>query len=213
MKTVALILSFALALASTPCGAVKKRVALTFDDGPHIKFTKQILDVLDKYGVKATFFVIGENAERYPELVKSEYEAGHEIGNHTYSHRRLGSVDRAFMLDEIKKTDDIIYGITGKYPILFRPPEGRTSSELEADVFAKSKKTVLWTIDTRDWAHNPLADIVRTVKTNVKNGSIILFHDYITPYSETPDALEKLIPYLTENGYEFVTVSELLTNN
>ncbi len=212
MKTLSLFLAVLMMLASVPTGNAKKRLALTFDDGPHKKYTAEILSVLDKYGVKATFFVIGQNAEQYPELIKAEYESGHEIGNHTYSHKRLGSVNCSAMLEEIKKTDDIICKITGECPILFRPPEGRTSSELEAAVFAESKKTVLWTVDTRDWAHNPIDRIVKTVKTNVKNGSIILFHDYITPNSDTPEALGILIPYLMAQNYEFVTVSELLTN-
>ena len=213
MKILSMILSFSLLLSSSAYGAPKKLVALTFDDGPHKKYTAKILAVLEKYGVKATFFVIGKNAEQYPELVKAESEAGHEIGNHTYSHKRLGSVNCEGMIEEIRKTDEIIYGITGIYPSLFRPPEGKTSSELEASVFAKSKKTVLWTVDTRDWTHRPCGEIVQTVKTNVRNGSIILFHDYITPDSVTAEAIDIIIPYLIERGYEFVTVSELLKNN
>ena len=213
MKILSILLTLSILVSAAPIENAKKRVALTFDDGPHREYTAKILAVLEKYGVKATFFVIGQNAEQYPELIKAEFDAGHEIGNHTYSHKRLGSVDCKGMLEEIRKTDVIVYNITGSYPVLFRPPEGKTSSELEARVFAESKKTVLWTVDTRDWAHRPLEDIVKTVKNNIRNGSVILFHDYITPYSVTAEALDRLIPYLIGLGYEFVTVSELLNIN
>lgn len=213
MKTVSLIISFIM-LLSPACRAAavsKKYVALTFDDGPHFKYTAQILHILSENNVCATFFVVGENAEKYPELVKAEYDTGHEIGNHTYSHKRLGALDCKAMLDEIKKADEVIFSITGEYPRLFRPPEGKTDKDLEAGVFQADKRLVLWSVDTRDWAHTPKDKIIDNIKRNVKDGSIILFHDYIAEDSPTPDVLKSIIPYLKSEGYEFLTVSELLS--
>ena len=184
-----------------------KRVALTFDDGPHPRKTDEILDVLYEYGVKATFFVIGKNAEKYPDAVIREAAEGHEIGNHTYSHKRLTEcADVGF---EISKTSDIIFSLTGRRPTLMRPPEGAYRKENVAVVQNCGCDMVLWTVDTRDWAKASVNDIVANVKKNVRDGSIILFHDYIAYPSPTPDVLREIIPYLKSQGYEFVTVGEL----
>ena len=188
----------------------EKKIALTFDDGPHYKYTDEILDILEKYGVKATFFVIGVNAERHPEKVKRIASLGHEIGNHTYSHPHLKKISSSELRSEMKKASDIICGLTGKTPTLFRPPEGyygdvisNTAKEFGCDV-------ILWSHDTRDWAHTPSEEISRKILDGVGCGDIILFHDFITPDTPTPKALETIIPRLLERGYEFLTVSELI---
>ena len=193
-----------------PCGAIrKKRVALTFDDGPHAQYTAEILKILYENDAVATFFVIGSNAQRYPELVRAEYDLGHEIGNHTYSHIICGKADNNTLLDEIRTTDGIISDITGQIPTLFRPPEGKTGAGLVA-LNEYGKTVVLWDVDTRDWAHTSPEAIIKNIKANVHDGSIILFHDFVSAPSPTPEVLKQIIPYLREQGYEFVTVSGLL---
>ncbi len=189
-----------------------KYVALTFDDGPHPVYTEQILDILAKNNARATFFVIGENAERYPELVRKEFDAGHEIGNHTYSHpdMRTVSVDKA--LEEIGKAEDVITNITGVRPTLFRSPGGVFPDELVIAVENIDCKPVLWSWrqDTKDWSMPSAEHIVKNVLANLKDGDIILFHDFNLKGSPTPHALEMLLPALAEKGYTCVTVSELI---
>lgn len=193
------------------CAMTKeKKIALTFDDGPHYKYTDKILDILEKYGVKATFFVIGENAERHPEKVKRIASLGHEIGNHTYSHPHLKTVSGTELGEEIQKASDVICKLTGKKPVLFRPPEGYCGADIAETAKKYGCDVILWSHDTRDWAHTPSDQISKKILESVGCGDIILFHDFITPDTPTPDALETVIPKLIENGYEFLTVSELI---
>ena len=190
-----------------------KQIALTFDDGPSELYTKEILDILSENNARATFFVIGKNAERFPELIELEKENGHEIGNHTYSHPELRKINAEKFDEEIKKTQEILKEITGEYPILFRPPGGYLSNPIVEKISSNNLSTVLWSWrqDTRDWK-KPQADvIVNTVINNIKDGDIILFHDFNTKGSTTPEALKKLLPKLRGMGYEFVTVSELVS--
>lgn len=209
MKALCILLSAALIFH--PCRAEqKKRVALTFDDGPHCRYTAEILKILYDCDIQATFFVVGGNAEKYPDLVRAEYDLGHEIGNHTYSHSVCDGTRCADIITEIKRTDEIIRDITGSVPALFRPPEGKLRGDILPALKRYGKKTVLWNVDTRDWAHTPVDRIIANVKQNVRDGSVILFHDYIASDSPTPEALRSVIPYLKSQGYEFVTVSGLL---
>ena len=201
MRLAALVLALILVMPCRPAAAQRvKRIALTFDDGP------KILKLLCEYDAPSTFFVIGENAESYPELVLAEFEQGHEIGNHTYSHAALKGSGAA----EIKKADDVIRGITGVTPSLFRPPEGKLSPALKKELAMMNKTPVLWSVDTRDWAHTDREEIIKNIKENAKDGAIILFHDFISGDSPTPYVLSVVLPYLRERGYVFVTVSELL---
>lgn len=194
------------------CVATKeKRIALTFDDGPHYKYTDEILDILAKYGVRATFFVIGENAERYPEKVKRAVSEGHEVGNHTYSHPHLKDISVSELEKEIKKASDVICKITDAKPKLFRPPEGYCKDNVSLCAEKYGCCVILWSQDTKDWAHTPSEEISKKILDNVKCGDIILFHDFVTPDTPTPRALENVIPKLLERGFEFVTVSELIS--
>ena len=188
----------------------KKRVALTFDDGPHYKYTAEILDILDEYGAKATFFVVGELAERYPELILRELAEGHEIGNHTWSHPKMKKLTIDSLKQEILKTEELLNEIADYRPKLFRPPEGSFSDLAEKTVENCDYEIILWTVDTRDWAHTPPDTITRNVLESVQAGDIILMHDYIGHDSPTPAALRRLIPALLERGYRFVTVSRLI---
>ncbi|MBQ8403642.1 MAG: polysaccharide deacetylase family protein [Clostridia bacterium] len=195
---------------SISCG---KKIALTFDDGPHPYKTLKILDLLDKYGVKATFFIIGSNAEYHPEIVAEEAARGHELANHSYSHAKLSVMTEEEIRGEIELSDKIIEKASGITPKLFRPPEGAYSENVVKVASELGKSTIIWTVDTLDWAKTPRDTIVENVKTSVTSGSIILFHDFTNKDTHTFEALEILIPYLQEQGYEFVTVSELLAEN
>ncbi len=189
-----------------------QKIALTFDDGPHPRYTPEILDILDEYGIKATFFVVGQNVQYYPELVKAEIDAGHEVGNHTYSHANLRKASYEVVCGEIGTTERLIYENTDFRAHLLRPPGGMYSQTV-CDVAAADDYTiVLWSIDTRDWAHNPSDKIAEQILSDIRSGDIILFHDYIAKDSPTAEALRKIIPTLLERGYKFVTVSELLAS-
>lgn len=189
-----------------------KYVALTFDDGPHGEYTGQILDILKKYNAKATFFVVGKNAKRYPDLVKREYDEEHEIGNHTFSHPSLKGISSQKTSQEIESTQDIIYEITKTKPTIFRAPGGIYDQNV-LDILEKYQlKPVLWSWrqDTKDWSKPSVDYIVNTVVNNLRDGDIILFHDFNVSPSPTPKALEIILPKLIEKGYSFVTVSELM---
>ena len=189
----------------------KKLVALTFDDGPHNIKTDNILRVLEKYNVKATFFVIGENAQKYPDVLKRVQAGGHEIGNHTYDHKSIYKLSGEAVADEVNKCTQAIESITGQSPNLFRPPEGFMNDTL-ADIVGKhGYNVILWKVDTYDWMGKSAKEIFATVTKNVKNGDIILMHDYIWRKSNTADALDMIIPYMQEAGFQFCTVSELIS--
>ncbi|MGX9135070.1 polysaccharide deacetylase family protein [Rummeliibacillus sp. JY-2-4R] len=188
----------------------KKIVALTFDDGPHPKYTSEILDLLAKYNAKATFFIVGQNAEKSPEVVLRMYEEGHELANHTYTHPLRANVWQ--ILKELKQTNETIYSITGYSPTLFRPVEGRYTDRLVNEVVKEGYKVVMWSWhqDTLDWKDPGVYRIVNTVLTGTKPGDVILFHDGGGNRKQTVKALEKILPELQAKGYKFVTISELL---
>ena len=188
-----------------------KVVALTFDDGPHPEQTPKVLDVLEKYGAKGTFFVIGKNIAGNEAVVRRILDDGHEIGNHTYTHPlRSGSSDA--LLEEAAKTTELLESTFDYSPVLFRPPGGNISGSMIESICASGYKCVLWSwrMDTRDWASPPVESVVQTVLRDVKFGDIILFHDNVYGTSPTAEALEIILPELIERGYSFVTVSELL---
>ena len=187
-----------------------KKIAITFDDGPHPKQTEKILKVLEKHGIKATFFVVGVNAENYSSSLERVIEKGHEIGNHTYSHSILKTLPKEKIEKEISDVEKEIFDSYGYKIKLLRPPCGSYDDTLVEIASKKDLKIVLWNIDTRDWANTSTNNMVSNVLKNVKGGDIILFHDYIVGKSNTCCALEILIPKLQAQGYEFVTVSELL---
>lgn len=191
--------------------STQKLVALTFDDGPHKFRTDEILDVLKKYNVKATFFVVGMMAKEYPHLIKRELSEGHEIGNHTYSHLNLRCLNTATLEREIELTEQAIFEVCEYRPKLFRPPEGWCNESIASVAGKMDYDVILWNVDTLDWAHTESNKIYECVKSGIKPGSIILFHDYVSGNSPTCDALEKIIPHLLEEGYKFVTVSELIS--
>lgn len=188
----------------------KKRVALTFDDGPHPRYTPQILDILAEYGVEATFFAVGANVEAYPKITQRVLLEGHEIGNHTYHHYHTVNKEGSVLAGDILACSEVIQKYTGEEVHLFRPPEGVFNEDIKRLCEERGYTIVMWSVDTRDWAHTPIDEICKNINENVKDGSIILMHDFIGKNSPTPAALRRIIPMLQESGFEFVTVSRLL---
>lgn len=182
----------------------QKYVALTFDDGPHKDYTPQILDTLKKYNAKATFYVLGNRVSYYPDIVKRAYEEGHEIGNHTWSHPNLTSLSQESLIEEINNASNEIAKITGKMPATIRPPYGAYNETVQDFV---SMPIILWSVDTLDWKHKSSARIKQVIQTNVTDGSIILMHDI---HQASADALEDVLISLSQQGYQFVTISALL---
>ena len=186
------------------------KIALTFDDGPHPRYTAQILDVLDEYNIKATFFVVGVNAKYYPDALESVIKRGHEIGNHTYTHPHVSCLNTGTLTQEVEGCESTIYGITDYKTKLFRPPEGMIDADVRTVLRNLDYKVILWDIDTRDWAHESPEKICENVVTNITSGDIILMHDYVSHNSPTVEAIKLFIPVLIEKGYKFVVVSELI---
>lgn len=189
----------------------EKLIALTFDDGPDPDSTEAILDILGKYGVRATFFVIGEKAEKCPDLVLRASDEGHEIGNHTYSHLNGKKTDGKRYLDDVKKNASYLSGLLGYDTVLFRPPGGNLNAENKKAVIDLGYVTVLWSVDTEDWKGTNTKKICSSVIGKVRSGDIVLMHDCIYGKGHTAEALEIMIPELLSEGYRFVTVSELLS--
>jgi|GEM_PF-88412 len=195
-------------------GSQTRCIALTFDDGPGTS-TQKILDILEKYGAKATFFVIGRNAAQHPELLRRIAAEGHEIGNHTFNHPLKTAIEPPRMFTrEIDSAEAVIRSITGVCPVLFRPPRGWRNPWMIRECNARGYTVVMWSIDTRDWQAKHAADIVNRVVRNVKDGSIILMHDRINTGRDmgvprTVEALPLILDTLTRAGFSFVTISEL----
>ncbi len=188
----------------------KKQIALTFDDGPHPTLTPRILEILAKYNVPATFFMVGQNVLNYPDAARAVIEAGHEVGNHTFSHPHIANLSEKAIFDEIGNCEDALEELCEYRPHLLRTPQGALTPSLERCLLDDDYILVLWSLDTRDWDNKSTAVVVRAVLENIKAGDIILMHDFIGHNSKTPEALEKIIPILLSQGYEFVTVSALL---
>ncbi|MDE6253270.1 MAG: polysaccharide deacetylase family protein [Lachnospiraceae bacterium] len=180
----------------------KRRIALTFDDGPG-KYTEELLDGLLERNVKATFFLIGKNAEMYPEIVKRIEQEGHIIGNHTYSHVRLTCISNENAIEEIRKTNSIIEDITGKKVEYIRPPFGSWTKKLENSV---DMKPVFWSVDPRDWSVLNTDSVTCHIVNNTSEGDIVLMHDI---FETSVDAAMNVVDILQQNGYEFVTVKDM----
>lgn len=187
-----------------------KQIALTFDDGPHPRYTEEILQILKEYQIPATFFIIGVNAEAYPKQLQQIVDSGCEIGNHTYAHRHQQELSAKELKEEFLQCEETLVRLVGIRPRLLRPPEGKITDALQSVACELQDQVILWNIDTLDWRLNPSDRIVQTVMKNVKGGDIILMHDYVSGGNTTCAALRQLIPKLLSQGYSFVTVSELI---
>lgn len=179
-------------------------IALTFDDGPYPKVTGHILDVLEKNGVCATFFVLGSRIEGNEDMLTRMDELGCEIGNHSFSHADLTRLSKADCQRELSDTDAEIRRVTGHEASVVRPPYGYYNKTVMS---AAERPLILWTVDTNDWRGKAPGEIADYVIQQAKEGSVILMHDQQT---QTADAMEMIIPTLIEEGFRFVTVSELI---
>ena len=182
----------------------EKVVALTFDDGPSRLYTNELLDGLKERGVRATFFLVGENIEGNEEIVKRMYDEGHLIGNHTYSHVKLVGMSDDAIISEISRTNEAISRITGEEVTFIRPPYGIIDERVLWDV---SLTPILWSYDTNDWCSQNADCIVKNVVKNVKSGDIIIMHDV---YKTSVSAALRIVDELQAMGYVFVTADELI---
>lgn len=190
----------------SPIKSNGKQIALTFDDGPG-KFTEKLLDALKKMDVKATFFVLGSNVPYYPKALQRMEKEGHEIGSHAYSHKQLTNLSTASIESEINKTKEAVQKACGVYPTLFRPPYGSYNDT----VLAKAGVPVIfWSVDTLDWKHRDNNYVKKTILQTAKDGAIVLLHDI---HETTVDGAIKAIRELKKQGYEFLTVTQLLTRD
>ena len=196
-----------------------KVVALTFDDGPSPIWTPKILDELKKAGIKATFFMVGNHVERYPEVARRVLAEGHEIGNHTYDHHVLLYYKMDELEKEIKAAETAIKNATGQTTRYFRPPKAWLTEAEKQKIKDMGYKTVLWSLNSKDWVTFHDKQITSYILRHVQPGDIILFHDSggaITTEggdrSQTVKTIPRLVRKLKERGYRFVTISELLEN-
>ncbi|BAZ39950.1 polysaccharide deacetylase domain containing protein [Calothrix sp. NIES-4101] len=185
-------------------------VALTYDDGPHPPYTNQLINLLNRLEAKATFFTVGKNVEEHPETVMMLVESGHEVGNHSYSHKELIWKKPAFVSAEINKTDELLRRLGVRNEILFRAPFGFKRFTLPYILNRMHKKHILWNLDPKDYQENNPELIANRVFENVTPGAIILLHDGGGDRTATIAATEIIITKLQAQGYKFLTVSQML---
>ena len=185
-----------------------KTASVTFDCAWGADDIPEILSTLKEAGIKATFFIVGQWAEKYPETVRSIAQEGHDIANHSYSHLRMGSVDNSRIVSEIKKCGDLLEELSGEKCELFRAPYGDYNNHVILEARKLGYFTIQWSVDSLDWKPGiSKAEIVRRVKSKITPGSIILFHND-TPH--TAKLLPDIISTLKDDGYNFLPVSEMI---
>lgn len=189
-------------------GGPPGQVALTFDDGPHPAFTRQVLDILDRYGVKATFFVIGQNVAAHPELTAEILAHGHSIGNHTWSHPNLTRLSGGGVNDQFVSTNNAIAAVTGTTPSCMRPPGGNLSGPVNNAVADNNMRPALWTVDTKDWQKPPAPVILERALT-VQPDGVVLMHDGGGDRTQTVAALPAIIEGLQARGYTLTRVCDM----
>jgi peptidoglycan/xylan/chitin deacetylase (PgdA/CDA1 family) len=193
------------------CHVDGQYIAMTFDDGPSAENTPRLLDMLKQRGIKATFFLIGENAAEHPEIVKRIREEGHEIGNHSWTHPQLSKLSDERVADEIVKTQNAIHEASGYTPTLLRPPYGAiTPRQREWIESHFGLNVILWSVDPLDWKRPGASVIEQRILSGTEPGAIVLSHDI---HKQTVDAMPATLDALIKKGYKFVTVSQLIAMN
>lgn len=183
---------------------IEKKVAITFDDGPNPDYTEMLLAGLKERGVSATFFLLGKEVERYPEIVEDIYGDGHLIGTHSYEHVNLNNLCDSAAVEQVDKTNQAIHELTGEYPEYIRPPFGSWKCNLD---YETKMIEVLWDVDPLDWKTDNSDVIAKRVVDKVQENDIILLHD---ASESSVVAAFKIIDELQKEGYTFVTVDEIL---
>ena len=186
----------------------EKYIALTFDDGPNSNVTPQVLEALAEHDAKATFFMLGSQATANPSMAKEIAMAGHEIGNHTNLHQNLVKLDTYDIDEEISESARNIEEASGQYPTMTRPPYGIFDERVEETATALGNSLILWSVDSLDWKTRNAKKIKEEILNSITPGAIVLMHDI---HQETADALPELLTALINEGYHFVTVSEILS--
>ena len=190
--------------AGTDASEMKKKVAITFDDGPNPDYTEELLEGLKERKVTASFFLLGKEAEKFPEIVKKIHEDGHLIGTHSYEHVNLCNLTDEAAVEQVDKTNQVILELTGEYPQYIRPPFGCWKENLD---YKTTMMEVLWDVDPKDWATDNSSVIASRVLDKVQENDIILLHD---ASESSVKAAFQIIDTLKEQGYVFVTVEELM---
>ena len=184
-----------------------KAVSLTFDAAWGNEDTQQLIDIFEKYGIKATFFVVGEWVDKYPESVKALSDAGHEVMNHSNDHAHFAQLSSQQIISNITACNEKIAAVTGVTPTLFRAPYGEYDDNVISTINSMGIHTIQWDVDSLDWKDLSADEIYRRVTSRVQPGSIVLFHNAAL---HTPEALPSIIEYLLQNGYDIVPVSEII---
>lgn len=187
----------------------RKEVALTFDDGPDNKVTLQVLQVLNKYKVKASFFVVGDYVRKYPEVARQIDEQGHLVLNHSNSHKSYMKKSKQWVQQDLLKAEEAVFEAIGKRPTMFRPPYGDVDTVMIAEVKSNRYKNIIWSYDTLDWTGMVKDSIAHGVKTWVRPGEIILMHSR-QGTEPTAQALPQIIEYLQKQGYKIVRLDKML---
>ncbi|PZL72193.1 hypothetical protein CI088_11345 [Enterococcus plantarum] len=187
-----------------PLESDKKYISLTFDDGPNPDTTPRLLDILKEKGVKATFFILGQNVVKHESLVKRVADEGHEVASHSYSHPQLTGIDAQTVKEEVQNTDKAIYHAIGKLPTDFRPPYGAVNKDVAAII---GKPIIQWSVDSQDWQSHNAQAIIKRIDETAYNDTIVLMHDI---HPETVDAVSTVIDHLHAEGYEILPSKELL---
>ncbi len=185
----------------------EKKIALTFDTAWGDNDTDELINILKKYNAEATFFCVGDFVRKYPDAVKAFYESGHEIGNHSDTHKLYSKSSAEVVRAELQNCNEEIKKITGTEPVVCRPPSGDYDNKSIEIAESMGMKTIQWDCDSRDWKNLSVEEMYQSITKNAKNGSIILFHNGI---KNTPKTLDKVLAFFSNQGYEFVTVSNLI---
>ncbi len=185
----------------------KPMIALTFDDGPSSKNTLRLATEIEKYNGRCTFFILGDNAKKHPEIVKSLYQQGHEIANHSMTHKNFNKIDENIVKYEINETQELLYTITGKEPKQLRPPYGVSNDIVRGIAGNNNLRVTNWTIDTQDWKYRDSEFVKNEIINNAYNGGVVLIHDI---HSTSVDGVINALPILYNQGYQFVTLDTLL---
>ncbi len=185
----------------------EKVCALSFDAAWGAEDTDTLIEILENYNAKATFFVVGDWVDKYPDAVKKLFKAGHDVMNHSNTHKYMTKIDNATLTNEVENCSDKIEKITKKRPTLFRPPYGDYNSDVVKKLKSMGYNTIQWDVDSLDWKDLSAEEIYARVTQKTKNGSIILFHNAA---KNTPEALPKILDKLKKDGYEFVKIEDMI---